>query len=207
MSIWDNVKKFAQPYNDDEYDEYDDEEEYMDDYEEEEEKPRRSRASRSSRRSAPARDREPEREPERQRENAPAQEFDDDYEDAFNSIPKSAPSPAAGAAPSASGGFSGRVVNMNKKDVKDNIVLFRPTSYNDATDAGNELKQNHPVIVNLEEVDSKVARRVVDFLSGCVFAADGSVKKIAKSVYLFCPNNVEVSDKLGDLGAEVEQLV
>jgi len=201
MSIWDNVKKFAQPYSDDEYDEYDEDEEYMDDYEEEEEKPRRSRSSRPSRRSAPV------REPEREREApaATAKEEEDDYEEAFNAIPKS--TPAASAASSASGSFSGRVVNMNKNDVKHNIVLFRPNTFNDANAAGDELKQSHPVIVNLEGVDTKVARRVVDFLSGCAYAADGSVKKIAQSAYLFSPHNVKVSGDLENLGAEVEQLV
>ena len=202
MSIWDNVKKFAQPYNDDEYSEYDEDEEYMDDYEEEEEKPRRSfRSNRSSRRSAPA------REPERERESAPVQESEDDYEEAFNSIPKAAPAaaPAASAAPTASGSFSGRV--MNRNDARHNIVLFRPNSYNDAHNAGDELKQNHPVIVNLEGVDEKTSRRVVDFLGGCVFAMDGSVKKIAQSAYLFCPHNVEISGDLENLGVEVEQLV
>ncbi len=206
MSIWDNVKKFTQPYNDDEYDEYDEDDEYMDDYEEVEEKPRRSaRSNRGARRTNPF------REPERERESAPApaQEYDDDYEDAFNSIPKAAaaaPAPAA-AAPAASGGFNGRVVSMNKNDVKHNIVLFRPNVFNDANAAGDDLKNNRVVIMNLENVDTKVARRVVDFLSGCIYAMDGSVKKIAQSAYIFCPSSVEVSGDLESLVSEVEQYV
>ena len=77
MSIWDNVKKFTQPYNDDEYDEYDEDDEYMDDYEEAEEKPRRNaRAGRGARRMNPF------REPEREREAAPAPaQEEDDYEE------------------------------------------------------------------------------------------------------------------------------
>ena len=205
MSIWDNVKKFTQPYNDDEYDEYDEDDEYMDDYEEVEEKPRRSaRAGRGARRANPF------REPERQRESAPApaQEEEDDYEEAFNSIPKASAAPApAAAAPAAPSGFNGRVVSMNKNDAKHNIVLFRPNVFNDANAAGDELKQNHPVIVNLEGVEIKTARRVVDFLSGCIYAMDGSVKKIAQSAYLFCPHNVEVSGDLENLGSEVEQYI
>ena len=53
MSLWDNVKKFAQPYTDDDYDDYDEDEEYADDdYDEPEEKPARRQAP--ARRSRPA---------------------------------------------------------------------------------------------------------------------------------------------------------
>ena len=194
MSIWDNMKKFAQPYNDDDFDDYDNEDEYMDDYEEVEEKPRRAqRAPRAARR-AP----EPAPAPA-----APSYE-DDDYEEAFNSVPKAAPAPAPAAASTA---FSGRVLNVNRNDAKNNIVLFRPNVFNDANAAGDELKKNHPVIVNLEGVELKTARRVVDFLSGCIYTMDGSVKKIAQAAYLFCPNNVEISGDLESLHGEVEQYV
>ena len=52
-----------------------------------------------------------------------------------------------------------------------------------------------------------MARRVVDFLSGCVYALDGDVKKIAQSAYLFCPHNMEIQGDLETLQAEVESYV
>ena len=188
MSFWDNVKKFAQPYADDDYDDdYDDE--YADDYDDEpEEQPvRRAPARRAS---APA----------VAPVSAPAVDRDDDF--GFGSI-SSSPAPAA---PAASGsGFSGHVVNMSSN--KQEVVLFRPSSFNDTSKAADDLRNRRAVIVNMENVDKAMARRVVDFLSGCVYALDGTVKKIAQSAYLFCPHNMDVVGDLESIQAEVESYV
>ena len=56
----------------------------------------------------------------------------------------------------------------------------------------------------MENVDKAMARRVVDFLSGCAYALDGKVKKIAQSTYLFCPHNMEVSGDLENIHGEAE---
>ena len=200
MSFWDNVKKFAQPYADEEYDEYE-EDEYMDEYEE----PADRRAPR--RRNAPQ---QPEAAP------APMNNFG-----GYN--PGPAPAPAAPVAPAAPAapvqaaparpavvgtpvpGFNGAVIN--RTGVKQEVVLFRPTSFNDTTKAADDLKANKAVIVNMENVDKAMARRVVDFLSGCVYALEGDVKKIAQSAYLFCPHNVGVIGDLESIQAEVEAYV
>ena len=60
------------------------------------------------------------------------------------------------------------------------------------------------VILNMENVDKALTRRVVDFLSGCVFALDGQVKKIAQSTYLFCPHNMAVVGDLENIQGNVE---
>ena len=157
MSFWDNVKKFAQPYADDEYDEY---EEGMDGFEEE-----------------PA----PAPRPTRRAEAAEA--------------------PAAAE----TGSFSGKVLNMGGN--RPGVVLFRPTSFNDATTAADDLRDKKAVIVNLENVDKAISRRVIDFLSGCAYALDGTVNKIALATYLFCPHNMEVMGDLESLQSEAESYV
>ena len=63
------------------------------------------------------------------------------------------------------------------------------------------------VIVNMENVDKAMARRVVDFLSGCAYALDGKVKKVAQSTYLFCPHNMEVIGDLESLQNEAESYI
>ena len=182
MSLLDNLKKFAQPYADDDYDDYDDEEEYLDD-EYDEPAPRR----------APARRRAPE----------PAPVEDDLEEDDFGFTPSTpAVAPAAAPAPS----FSGRVVNMST-GAKQEVVLFRPVSFGDTTKAADALRSSKAVVLNLENVDKAMSRRVVDFLSGCVYALSGSVKKIAQSAYLFCPHNMDVVGDLESLQAEVESYI
>ena len=183
MSIWDNIKKFAQPYADDDYDDYDEDEEYLDEYEEPAAPARR----------APARRRAP--------EPAPVDELaeeDDDF--GFGGLAAAAPK----AAPVASTtGFKGQVVSMATGS-KQEVVLFRPTSFNDTSKAADDLRNRKAVLLNLENVDKAMSRRVVDFLSGCVYALDGSVKKVAQSAYIFCPHNMDVVGDLEAIQAEIE---
>ncbi len=164
MSFWDNVKKFAQPYADDEYDDYDDE---MEGYEEE--APRRSRSAESDK-------------------------------SGFNFD-----APAAAPAPAAKPGFSGQVLNMNGN--KQEVVLFRPTSFSDTTKAADDLRDKKAIIVNMENVDKGLARRVVDFLSGCAYALDGKMNKIAASTYLFCPHSMDVVGDFENVQADVESYI
>ena len=182
MSFWDNVKKFAQPYADDDYDDYDEDEEYLDDYEEPAAPARR----------APARRRAP--------EPAPVDEFEEEEDDDFGfglaAAPKAAPV-------TTSTGFKGQVVSMSTGS-KQEVVLFRPTSFNDTSKAADDLRSRKAVVLNLENVDKAMSRRVVDFLSGCVYALDGSVKKVAQSAYIFCPHNMDVVGDLEAIQAEIE---
>ncbi len=163
MSFWDNVKKFAQPYDGDDYDEYEDEEELNEEFEEPaQERPARSRRS-----------------------------------PAFSvSTSESSAAPATG--------FSGQVVSINNKQ---EVVLFHPATFNDTSKAADDLRAKKAVIVNMENVDKAMARRVVDFLSGCAYAVDGKVKKVAQSTYLFCPHNMDVVGDLENLQSEVESYV
>ena len=161
MSFWDNVKKFAQPYSDEDYDDYDEE---MEDYEE----PVQETAPRSS-----------------ARRTSPFASVAQDTGSSFEA-------PSAPAAP-ASTGFSGQVLNMGNKQ---EVVLFHAKTFDDAAKAADELRRRKAVILNMENVDKALTRRVVDFLSGSVYALDGSVKKIAQCTYLFCPHNMAV---VGDL--------
>ena len=180
MSFLDNLKKFAQPYADDDYDDYDDDEEYLDD-DYDEPAPRRAPARRAAPAPAPVED-----------------EDDDDYGFGMTAAPA-----APAVAPAA---FNGRVVNMST-GAKQEVVLFRPANFGETTKAADALRSNKAVVLNLENVDKAMSRRVVDFLSGCVHALSGSVKKIAQSAYLFCPHNMDVVGDLESLQAEVESYI
>ena len=191
MSFWDNVKKFAQPYSDDEFDDYE-EDDYMEDYEE----PVVERPASRRRRAAAA-------------PVAPVVEEEDEAFSGFTAAPVAAPAPVApapAAAPAASSSFSGHVVNTAHGKQQE-VVLFRPVNYNDASKAAVDLRNRKIVLVNLENVDKALARRVVDFLSGCAFSVDGSVKKIAQSAYLFCPSHLAVTGDLESMQSEVESYV
>ena len=185
MSFWDNVKKFAQPYADDDYDDYDEDD--YDEYDEPAEAPRR----------APRRTAAPVAAP------APMMDDEDEDEDEFG-FPAAVPAANVSSAPAA--GFTGTVLNRSTSN-KQEVVLFRPGSFNDTSKAADDLRNRKAVIVNMENVDKAMARRVVDFLSGCVYAMDGDVKKIAQSAYLFCPHNMDIVGDLETLQAEVESYI
>lgn len=85
---------------------------------------------------------------------------------------------------------------------KPGVVLFRPITFGDAVSAANELRDRKAVIVNLENTDRTIARRVVDFLSGCSYALDGQVKKIAAGTYLFCPQSMDIAGDIGGSRSE-----
>ncbi len=167
MSFWDNVKKFAQPYSDDDYDDYDEETDEFDEVQEPAPRPRRTSLFSSS-------------------------------NDNTATTPAAAPAPAAS-------GFNGQVLNMNSG--KQEVVLFHAKSFDDTAKAADELRRKKAVILNMENVDKSLTRRVVDFLSGSVYALDGSVKKIAQSTYLFCPHNMDVVGDLENLPYEVDSYV
>ena len=102
-------------------------------------------------------------------------------------------------------GFSGQVLSMNSN--KQEVVLFHAKSFDDAARAADELRKKKAVILNMENVDKSLTRRVVDFLSGSVYALDGSVKKIAQSTYLFCPHNMDVVGDLENIQGEIESYI
>ena len=105
------------------------------------------------------------------------------------------------AAP-ASSSFSGQVLNMNAG--KQEVVLFHAKTFDDAAKAADELRKRKAIILNMENVDKALTRRVVDFLSGSVYALEGSVKKIAQSTYLFCPHNMSVIGDLENIQGNIE---
>ena len=191
MSFWDNVKKFAQPYADDEYDEYDEEE--LDEYLEEEEEPAPAPAPRAQRAGR--------RTPNfgGSSESAPAAP-------AFTPAPAVVSNPAPVSSP-VSGGFSGQVVNNLHVGSKQEVVLFHAKAFDDAAKAANELRSRRAIILNMENVDKALTRRVVDFLSGCIYALDGQVKKIAQSTYLFCPHSMDIVGDLETIQNEVESYI
>ena len=152
-------------------------------------------------------------------------EYDEDYEDELDDLEEEVqetaprgrrPSPFATAgetdsytapAPAAttSTGFSGQVLNMGSG--KQEVVLFHAKSFDSAAKAADELRRKKAVILNMENVDKALTRRVVDFLSGAVYALDGSVKKIAQSTYLFCPHNMDVVGDLENMAGEIENYI
>ena len=93
-----------------------------------------------------------------------------------------------------------KVVNINAT-TQLQVVLVKPDRFDLVSDIADHLRDKQAVVLNLESTNKDVARRLVDFLSGCAYALDGKIKKIAISTYLITPYNVDV---VGDLVEELE---
>ncbi len=73
------------------------------------------------------------------------------------------------------------------------IHRAEPKRFNEAREVGERFKDGIPVIMNLQQTEDSIARRLVDFASGLVFGLEGKIELVANRVYLLTPANVEVS--------------
>jgi len=83
------------------------------------------------------------------------------------------------------------------------MVLFEPRSFDEAEEIASHLKHRKAAVVNLHRLNREYAQRCIDFLTGVVFALDGTIQKIGQNVILCTPNSIGVEgaismDSLGD---------
>ena len=109
-----------------------------------------------------------------------------------------APAPSAADRRRPSG--SSKVVNISATTSLQ-VVLARPERFEQAMELADHLREKRAVVINMEACDKALTRRVVDFLSGCAYALDGRVKKVAVSTFLATPCNVDI---VGDIIDELE---
>ena len=81
------------------------------------------------------------------------------------------------------------------------LVVMQPESFEEARDIAIHLKSKKPVVMNLELVERDIQRRIVDFLSGAVYALDGSIQKVSNGIFLIAPYNVGI---MGDFKDELK---
>jgi len=95
---------------------------------------------------------------------------------------------------------SNKVVNIHAT-AQLQVVLVKPEKFETAAEIADHLRERRTVVLNLEQTNKDIARRLVDFLSGVAYAQDGKIKKVAVNTYLITPYSV---DLLGDLIDELE---
>ena len=95
---------------------------------------------------------------------------------------------------------SGKVVNIHAT-TQLQVILVKPERFENAAEIADHLREKRTVVLNLEQTNKDMARRLIDFLSGVAYAQDGKIKKVAISTYIITPYNV---DLLGDLIDELE---
>lgn len=86
-----------------------------------------------------------------------------------------------------------KVVNINAT-AKLQVAIFKPERFGEETRAiADELINTHTVVLNLEDTNKDMSRRIIDFLSGVAYANNGKIKKVATSTFIIIPNNVDLT--------------
>ena len=78
------------------------------------------------------------------------------------------------------------------------MCLFEPRVFSDTQDIADELKNRRATLVNLQRIDKVSARRIIDFLSGTVYAIGGDIQRVGADIFLCTPDNVEVAGSITD---------
>ncbi|GAA4715671.1 cell division protein SepF [Brevibacillus fulvus] len=82
------------------------------------------------------------------------------------------------------------------------LMLFEPRHYSDAQDIADNLRQRRPVVVNLQRVEKDQAKRIIDFLSGTVYALNGDIQKVGDHIFVCTPEHVDIQ---GTISSVVEE--
>ena len=76
------------------------------------------------------------------------------------------------------------------------MILLEPRAYSESQQIADHLKKRNTVVVNMKRVTSDQAKRIVDFLSGTVYAISGDMQKIGNGIFLCTPKNIDVEGKI-----------
>ena len=137
-------------------------------------------------------------------------EEDDEYEDDFEPVTRDRAErkdkqsakmdSSASLFPTEEPRRSNKVVNIHTT-TQLQVVLVKPDRFENAAEIADHLREKRTVVLNLEQTNKDIARRLLDFLSGVAYANEGKIKKVAISTYIITPYNVDI---LGDLIDELE---
>ena len=95
--------------------------------------------------------------------------------------------------------FYNQTEGHSKEDASGNkMILLEPRAYSESQQIADHLKNRNSVVVNLKRVTADQAKRIIDFLSGCIYAIGGTMQKIGVGIYLCAPKNVNVQGKISD---------
>jgi cell division inhibitor SepF len=93
---------------------------------------------------------------------------------------------------------AGTVVSLQSIQKSSKVVLIEPRVYAEAQDISEHLKNKRAVVVNLQRIERDQGIRIVDFLSGTVYALGGDIQRIGTDIFLCTPENVEVAGAISD---------
>lgn len=90
------------------------------------------------------------------------------------------------------------VSDENVPKTGNKMILVEPRAYSESTQIADHLKRRNSVVVNLKRVTADQAKRIVDFLSGTLYAIGGDLQKLGNGIFLCTPNNIDVEGRISD---------
>ncbi|MDQ0231255.1 cell division protein SepF [Metabacillus malikii] len=96
------------------------------------------------------------------------------------------------------------VVSLQSVQKSSKVILSEPRAYAEAQEIADQLKNRRAVVVNLQSIQKDQAKRIVDFLSGTVYAIGGDIQRIGANIFLCTPDNVDVSGSISDFITDEE---
>lgn len=83
--------------------------------------------------------------------------------------------------------------NKAKANNQMKVMVIEPVSFDDAQQVADHIRNHKPVVVNFENTNGDIAKRIIDFISGTTYALSGDIKKVGKNVFMCAPDNVSVN--------------
>ena len=96
------------------------------------------------------------------------------------------------------------VVSLQSVQKSSKVILYEPRAYAEAQEIADHLKSRRAVVVNLQRIQHDQAKRIIDFLSGTVYAIGGDIQRIGTNIFLCTPENVDVSGNISDIVTDDE---
>lgn len=96
----------------------------------------------------------------------------------------------------------GNIVSLQSVKKSAKVMLLEPRTYDEVQDIADHLKNRKAVVINLQRISLDQAKRIVDFLSGTVYAIGGDIQKLGVNIFLCTPDNVDVAGTISDITSE-----
>lgn len=94
--------------------------------------------------------------------------------------------------------YYSKTTEESMENGKSKMILLEPRAYSESQQIVDHLKNRNTVVVNLKRVTGDQAKRIVDFLSGTIYAIQGDIQKIGGGIFLCTPNNVNIQGSISD---------
>ena len=87
------------------------------------------------------------------------------------------------------------------------VVIMKPSCYEDAQGICDNIKVKRPVVVNLEKLEYPVAQRIMDFLSGTCYSLDGSIQRVSSNIFIIAPANFDIANEVANQDPKLNKSV